>query len=152
MASNLLFSTFNSLLFLDLGLVNPRMQLAENIWNSMSTTDSKMLRFFQVTFLGQYQYLFLIYDHVNFEDDLQFQNLHYLHNRLICFDAIVFSAFSYSKFCPSVSHAAVFADFLCSSRNSFLFTVNYKTLPQVPVFMLLFLCPNAAVVWKMSLL
>ena len=55
-------------------------------------------------------------------------------------NTISVSAYSYLKCCPSVLHAPVIPVLPHNSRNSSLFTANYKILHQLDVFLLLTVC------------
>ena len=69
--------------------------------------------------------------------------------KILFWSTIFVSAYSDLKFCPSVLHAPVIPLLPHNSRNSSLFTANYKILHQLDIFLLLTVCVQIVDnIWK----
>ena len=103
------------------------------MWNCITSTEIKKIECLQCKFIAQCQYHFPNYDHVTDLDFLQFQeDFIFIHYFFCCLSDL--------KCCPSVLHAPVVPLLPHNSRNSSLFTANYKILHQLDIFLLVTFC------------
>jgi len=110
-----------------------------------NSIDAKKLARIQQKFVALYQSGSFTYDQVTCEDFLKCLKLHNPHERRLHLDALFFNSVRLIlKCCPPpllpLSDFTGIQVLFRHFRNSFLFTVTFKTLRLLDVFRLLTLC------------
>jgi hypothetical protein len=125
------FSTFDSLLIFYVTPVRPKLEYALIVWNSITATDSKNLECIQRKFVALCQHRLFTYNHVNYDDFLEFLKVHTLHDRRLHLDALFFiSVYSGWKCCPSLWDTPGIRVISRNFRTSSLFTDACENSPS----------------------